>query len=287
VKLIEPLSWDTEFFGLPVGRVREGVNTQTLASAVEQADAAQLDCLYLLAAAEDAELIDLAQRHGFRVRDVRLELERSVFRERPVSPRVEATAGVRRASPSDLLRLEPIARERLRGTRFFADPGFPLARCSELYGAWLRRGLQGAPERVTLMLEDASGFLVCRLDPDAGSGAIELVAVSEEASGRGVGARLLSAVEALLSEASLERATVVTQACNIAAQRLYQRHGYRTCGAHTWLHRWRQEPSPRVLVRGGTGGGAGRAHGPRAGEGETHAAGAISGWPMPNSAPVR
>lgn len=234
MKPIRLLSWDTRFFGFPIGQVCDGVDARAIAEAVKQAESERIDCLYLLAAAEDAELIDVAQQHGFLVRDVRIELDRTV----PAT--IHSPAGLRRAGSGDLSRLESIARDRVRGTRFFADSRFPFERCTDLYVAWLHRGLHGAPERVTIMSEDASGFLVCRLDPRARSGTIELIAVSARAAGRGLGATLLGGADALFCEASLERASVATQACNIAAQRLYQRHGYRTRRAQLWLHRWPQ-----------------------------------------------
>lgn len=239
MKLVEPLSWDTSFFELAIGRVRDGVDAQTVADAVAEADAGALDCLYLLADAGDAALIDGAQRLGFRVRDTRLELEK------PLARGAAAARGeVRRAAAGDLPRLQTLARERVRGTRFFADPRFARERCTELYAAWLARGVHGAPRRVTLMSDDASGFVVCHTDAAAGTGTIELIAVSADVAGRGVAARLLDSADALFAQAALGRAAVSTQCANIAAQRLYQRHGYRTAAAHVWLHRWSAPDAP-------------------------------------------
>ncbi len=236
--LIEPLDWDSSFFGLSIARVRSGVDATTIGSAVEEADARRIGCLYLLAAADGEALIDCAQGHGFVVRDIRVELEREVLGDTEEKPEVRC------ATAADVAQLAPIAREGVRGTRFFADPGFRPALSSEMYVAWLRLGLLGAPERVTLMPMDASGFVVCHLDTGAGTGTIELIAVAGDARGRGVGGTLLAGAERLFAKASLKRATVVTQGRNIPAQRLYQKHGYRTSSVGLWLHRWRPATSP-------------------------------------------
>jgi dTDP-4-amino-4,6-dideoxy-D-galactose acyltransferase len=243
MSLIEPLGWDSSFFGVSIGRVRGGVEAAAIPATVDEADERGVDCLYLLAPADDDGLLDRAQRCGFVVRDIRVELERTVLGH------ACGKLGVRRATSADLARLAPIARERVRDTRFFADPGFRPARSAELYVAWLRRGLLGDPERVTLMPTDAGGFIVCHLDPETATGAIELIAVADEAAGRGVGSALVQGAERLFAEASLARATVVTQGRNIRAQRLYQRHGYRTGSVSLWLHRWRPAIAPPAVAR--------------------------------------
>jgi ribosomal protein S18 acetylase RimI-like enzyme len=232
VRLIEPLHWDSAFFDLSIGRVCDGIDAATIGVAVREADRQQIDCLYLLAAVDDDRLLECAQRQGFIVRDIRMELEQ------PVLGDADIKHGLRHATPSDLARLAPIARERVRGTRFFADPGFLSTACQELYVAWLRRGVAKIPGRITLMPADASGFVVCHLDRKTATGAIELIAVAAGAEGRGIGSALVAGAGRLFAEASLERATVVTQGRNLAGQRLYQRHGYRTSSVHLWLHRW-------------------------------------------------
>ncbi len=102
---------------------------------------------------------------------------------------------------------------------------------------WLRRGHRDAGRRL-ITASGLDGFVVCRLDGESGVGTIELIAVSAEAEGTGLAARLLHGAESLFMDAGLARAHVVTQGRNLSAQRLYQRHGYRTGDVSLWLHRW-------------------------------------------------
>jgi dTDP-4-amino-4,6-dideoxy-D-galactose acyltransferase len=233
VSLIDGLEWDSAFFRFSVGKVRDCVGHGQIELVVEEAEARRIQCIYLLAATDDYALLDSAYEHGFRLRDVRVELGR------PVAGHPARTAGLRRGRPDDLPKLSEIARERFRDTRFFADKRFPLERSVALYITWLHRGLSAEPGWVALVTEDLSGFVVCHLDPSLGIGAISLIGVASDAVGRGLGSNLVAGAGTVFENAALTSAVVVTQGHNVAAQRLYQANGYRSRETLVWLHRWK------------------------------------------------
>lgn len=232
MSLVERLDWDSEFFGFPIGRVPNHVGASDIAAAVREADEHELRCVYLCVAAKDGRLLDEAQRLGFMVRDLRVTLEGQL-----PSSSAEPT-NVKPAGLAALDGLAAIARERFQTTRFFADPGFDRDRCRELYVAWLRRGLEPSTDRVTLIAEKDRGFVVCRFNRPANRGEIELIGVAEEAEGHGVGTALVTGAQATFARERLACMRVVTQGSNIAAQRFYQRHDFRTHEVALWLHRW-------------------------------------------------
>jgi len=178
----------------------------------------------------------LAQAGGFVLRDVRVVLERAV--EPAERPAGAAPWTIAPARADQAAALEALAREAFPLTRFHADPAFSRMQCGDLYAAFVRRGMSGAPERLTLTDPSATCLNVCHLQPDIGVGTIELIAVAPERRGQGLGAALAEAALAAFADAGLRRATVATQAANVASQRLYQRVGYRTCEVGLWLHRW-------------------------------------------------
>lgn len=229
---VEQLEWDSSFFGFPIGQISGDISASEIQSAVQEADKRKLRCTYLLVLADDHALLDAAQQDGFRVYDIRVELKR------PVVGHPAATTGLRRGRLEDLPQLEQIARERFRATRFFADKGFPVDRSAQLYVEWLCKGLRGEPGWIALVTDDTCGFVVCHLDPVSKIGAITLIGVAPGVVGKGNGSTLVVGAGALFADAALLTATVVTQGHNIAAQRLYQAHGYRTSKTHLWLHRW-------------------------------------------------
>jgi dTDP-4-amino-4,6-dideoxy-D-galactose acyltransferase len=236
MKAYDSLGWDSEFFGFAIGRVESGVAPGDLAEAVAAADGDGIRCLYLLCPGDDDGLLASALNLGFRPYDVRVELDHRIG-----APPVDATSrdsGVREAMAYDEATLQQIVRTRMSGTRFWNDPRFPRARVADLYAAWLRRGLTTPPDRLTLVTDGAEGFIICHLDREAGVGSIELIAVAATVERRGLGGELVIAADRAFSAAGMTRATVVTQSRNIAAQRLYQRCGYRTARSDFWLHRW-------------------------------------------------
>jgi len=227
------LDWDSDFFGFPIARVNAvRLDEPAAEEAIEVCRAQGIRCAYLLLAADDARSSAIAQAAGFVLHDVRLTFER------PVPEAAAAVPGIGPARPEQRAALEALAREAFAHTRFLSDTGFPATRARELYAAFVRRGLDGAPQRATLTDPATEGFVVCRLDARAGVGEIELIAVAAAGRRRGLGRALVDAALATFAGAGLRRATVATQAANVASQRLYQGSGFRTREASLWLHRW-------------------------------------------------
>ncbi|MCW2954492.1 MAG: putative acetyltransferase [Conexibacter sp.] len=234
--LVEPLPWDSEFFGLPIARVPATAgDAERLDAAVRQCERDGIRCAYLLVDAAQESASALAQERGFVLRDVRVELDRPIGAADNIP--APAPAPIAPAVPEQTTALERLTRERFTISRFFADPRFPQERCSELYVQFLRRGLAPDSRRQTLVLGAALGYVVCHLDEESGVGTIELIATARD-SPRGAGGGLVRAASAVFATAGMRSATVVTQGRNVAAQRTYQGAGYRTCRTSLWFHRW-------------------------------------------------
>jgi ribosomal protein S18 acetylase RimI-like enzyme len=187
----------------------------------------------LLCPAQNLTLLHASLDLGFRPYDLRIELSR------PLEPHhAQPPVEVRDARSEEQAALETLCRARMGNTRFWADPHFPKERVESLYAEWLRRGMTTSPERRTLVIDGAEGFVVCRFDTDRNEGTIELIGVSAEMEGSGISDSLVTGALQSFAEAGLAKTVVVTQGRNIAAQRLYQRHGYQTSGMGYWLHRW-------------------------------------------------
>jgi dTDP-4-amino-4,6-dideoxy-D-galactose acyltransferase len=230
------LAWDSEFFGFPIARVTpRRPDASALREAVQACRDERIRCACLLLDADATAASAIAQAHGFVLRDVRVELDRLTTALAPPSSDAHLIAPARDDQRGAL---ETIAREAIDTSRFVADPGFPPARCRQLYVAFLARGLDDPGERVTLASAEATGFVACHLDATRSVGTIELIAVAAAARGSGLGSALVARALALFADAGLARAEVVTQGANVAAQRLYQRCGFRTRRTGLWFHRW-------------------------------------------------
>jgi dTDP-4-amino-4,6-dideoxy-D-galactose acyltransferase len=229
------LDWDSAFWGVRVGRAEGNVLSEKRWAELDAwARAHGVDCLYFLATADDPGTIGVAQKAGFDLVDVRIELAQP-------STRSDRVARVRAYRSADLPVLREIARRSHRNTRFYADGHFSRERCADLYETWIVRScVEGWADHV-LVAELAGrpvGYVSLHFDPVMRRGSIGLIAVSEEATGHGLGAELVAGALGWCRDSGAESASVVSQGANVRAQRLFQRCGFRTTWTGLWFHRW-------------------------------------------------
>ena len=210
-----------------------GTLTPELVSRVDAwSDENAVGCLYLLADADDAPAAHLAEEAGFRLMDIRIELRRPAT--------ADAVDGVRPAREGDREALRYIARSSHRITRFYADPGFPDARCDALYETWIAQSLDGWAEQVLVAEVDGApaGYVSCHLDEAAQLGSIGLIAVDERRRGGGIGVLLARAAVGWCTSHGAQTMSVVTQARNTQALRTFERVGFVVHGVGVWFHKW-------------------------------------------------
>ena len=228
----EYLEWDSQFFQRRIARVRGQLREDASATALlNWCEGERIDCLYYLADL-DPVASRIAERHGFSLTDVR------VTHGRGLAGLPEYPAGVRRARTEDVERLRQFAAGSFADSRFYADRHFDRAECDRLYATWIERSCHGYADRVLVLERNdaAAGFVTCHLRGNTGD--IGLIAVAPEARGQGLGRLLLAAALHYFLESGMTRARVVTQARNIASQRLYQGCGFLIESAALWYHRW-------------------------------------------------
>jgi len=216
------LDWDSDYWGVRIARVGDP-------DVDEWAREHGVACAYLLVPADDSASAHRAEERGFRLMDVRVELDAPVARtEQPVRAHRE----------DDVERLRAIARRNHADTRFYADPNFPRELCDELYDTWIRRSCEGWADAVLVAEAERSpaGYVSLHERGDAGS--IGLIGVDAAARGRGVGEALVRGALDWCAQRGLERCTVVTQGRNVPAQRLFQKCGFRTSSVDLWFHKW-------------------------------------------------
>jgi dTDP-4-amino-4,6-dideoxy-D-galactose acyltransferase len=231
------LEWDSEFFGVRIARIEPSFVINAGPHAVETwcADN-RIACAYLLADVGDQQTSDLAQTCGFRLVDVRVTLEADAP---PSAAPDRGRRSVRVAGPDDVDSLKAIARESHRYTRFYSDGRFNRDRCDDLYEEWIVRSCGGWADRVLVVDDGGScaGYLTCHVRN--GAGQIGLFAVAAPRRGHGVGSALVAAARQWFAAEGADPVSVVTQARNDAALRLYQRAGMTVRSIQLWFHKWR------------------------------------------------
>lgn len=233
--LVEPLAWDTEFWGRRAARVFADDHV-SLERAIEICDGSGVEWASLLVSADDVSLLTEAIRRGFGLVDVRYDMI-----ARLSSGGGEPGSSV--ATDDDVEMLASIARSAFHSSRFFSDEHLPNERCEDFYETWLRNSLPGP--MADLVIVDRSpagpnGFVTVKFSDDDASASLPLVAVAPDRQGQGVGGRLLSATIDTIRSRNVHEVHVATQLSNTAAIRLYQRGGFALDRASFWLHRWNE-----------------------------------------------
>jgi RimJ/RimL family protein N-acetyltransferase len=232
----EFLEWDSQFFGMRVGRVKENrLESARASSVLDWCQSENIDCLYLLAEACDAETARVAEDLAFRFVDVRVTFGAEVSG----IERGDGYGCIRNARADDVEAMKSIARTSHHATRFYFDETFPRERCDEMYSRWIERSCSGYADAVFVAAtgRDVQGYATCHL-ADGGSGSIGLIAVAQAAQGRGYGQELVRACVQFMRDRGMPYVSVVTQGRNIASQRLYQKCGFKITGQQIWYHRW-------------------------------------------------
>ena len=233
----EFLEWDTQFFGFRIARITADIlSTEELSSVLHWCRAERIRCLYWLVAIGERSAIQMAEEHRFALVDIRVTLE---MKPKPTQRR---STRVRLAREDDLPTLLRIAGSAHTDSRFYSDPNFPRERCDELYRVWVEKSVKGYAERVLVAEEEngPAGYITCHRNDYNGS--IGLMAVADWARGRGLGDELVASSVDFFAASGASFVSVVTQARNISAQRLYQRSGFLTRSVQLWYHRWFSQP---------------------------------------------
>lgn len=228
------LDWDSRFFGVEIAQVAGGRLDAAGAAAVDRWCAERrIACLYFLADELGASTA-FAERAGFRLVDVRVELAHAL-----APPPAAPDPRIRPAVGGDVPALRAIARTSHRDSRFYRDERFRRDRCDALYETWIDKSCNGGAAAVLVADVDdrVAGYVTCER-PTASAGRIGLFAVAEAERGRGVGRALVGSALAWLAAHGAETVDVATQGRNVEAQRLYQAAGFRTAALRFWYHRW-------------------------------------------------
>lgn len=240
----ELLPWDSAHFGITIAKVRGGRLDGAQAASIDRwCLDEEVRCLYFLADSDDPETSRAATAHGYRFVDVRVTL---AHRLEGLGDRSWAAgpASVREAAEKDLPTLCGLAARSHRSTRFYCDGGFPPERCDELYARWVERGVRD-PGHTVLVPELSRapvGYQVIRL-PAAGTGRLDLVAIAESDSRRGIGGALLLSALRFLADRGAVLAETATQSSNGTSIRLHQRVGFKIQRSQLWYHKWYPEPN--------------------------------------------
>lgn len=235
---VERLEWDSDFFGVPIGRVDlGGLDAQAMGDVRRHARALGIVCLYGLIdpALSDAP-IALAQRQGFQLMEVALDLD---HRTSVVADPPPTMAIVRQGCIDDLPALGDQLASLAPWSRFAVDPRFGLPAARRMHEAWVARAASGQEGRVLAVAEVGSRVtgILTMSDLECAEPCVDLVVSSE--SGSGAAQALL---EFAFSRFGGRRSWLRSVAArNVVSLRFYENAGYRVARSRYQFHLWLDE----------------------------------------------
>lgn len=240
--MIEFLSWDSDFFGVRVGRVPQPVDSPSMATEIlGEFEESDLELLYAWVPLSVSGVLEvLLQRPGSLLTDIRAETELSLSGH-AAGDLSRDGLDVREAQAMDLEGMLRIARRCYRGlTRFYRDPGLSDEKCDEFYSIWVARDMEDPGSLCMVCTEEDRVVGFCTSSPvGPDSARLGLIGVSTEARGRGAGDLLLRGTASFLESRGVRRLTAVTQLASAGAFRMYQRTGFLLVDSAAGVHLWR------------------------------------------------
>lgn len=239
---VQPLDWDSDFFGFGVGRLVGSIESgPVLTQALADAADSNIQLTYGQCRHDDVPLHRLCLAAGGRFVDAKRTYALALAKSAPVlavSANVSAASG---DDPAQRRQLRSLAWQSAAFSRFRVDPAMPANAWRRLYTAWIANSLSGKFADAVLTYR-VDGRIVGMVTVSHGEakGVIGLLAVDPHWRGRGIARCLLDAARQRCLAAGCEALTVVTQGDNLSACRAYDTAGYSLVDEQDIFHFWKQ-----------------------------------------------
>jgi dTDP-4-amino-4,6-dideoxy-D-galactose acyltransferase len=180
IPLLEPLPWDTEFFGFRIGRAHlADATTERLRAIEDQARELGIVCAYGTVDPTSGDAAHLVQTFGHRL----VEVAVTFARRAGTLPPWTSESTVRPGTVEDLAALDPAIATLAPWSRFGADPRFGPEAARRMHRAWVERTARDGSERRLLVAEDDSGPTGFSTEVHSGVPRIDLMGVVKQGSG--------------------------------------------------------------------------------------------------------
>ncbi|MBA2817585.1 dTDP-4-amino-4,6-dideoxy-D-galactose acyltransferase [Candidatus Pantoea persica] len=228
---INPLSWESAFFGVASARLDLDGELPLGEALCQPAELWQIKV-----PADRLDVIDAVSQYGFQLVEGEADLAMNI-------KSTERQSGIRIARESQTDALHAAASQLFVQSRFRA-PWFAPDASARFYAQWIENAVRGTFDHQCLIASDEAGALqgfisLREVEDDVRVG---LLGVLPQAQGNGVGQRLLLASADWGRVRQLNRLRVATQLSNLTAMRLYLRSGARLESTAYWFYRKGHDP---------------------------------------------
>jgi dTDP-4-amino-4,6-dideoxy-D-galactose acyltransferase len=233
----ELLSWDTVTFGFPTARIVGERAMPSLPAVLESAASTGVRLAYLFLPNATGPDIRAATEAGGTLVDQKTVFAASLRNVLDATHGSDCEAVEVAGELTDAVR--ELALKAGEFSRFKRDPRFPRAIFELLYERWMARSLSREIADDVFATRDDTGVTgVITLGTKCARADIGLIAVAEEARGRGLAVGLIRRAAESAERRGYREIQVVTQQDNHAACALYRRCGFAEETVTAVLHFW-------------------------------------------------
>lgn len=227
---IRSLQWDSDFFGLRIGRADILTKEGSLSLAERLSELKRdFDLLYVF----DPNNVGFAANGTWLV-------DEKILYSKPCEPRKQfpEISFYHASHPSaDLYRLALVSGGY---SRFKLDERLPKDSYERLYTRWIENACpKDGTNKQILISRDPQGATkgMITIDHQGGLGHIGLVAVDPDARHQGIGGKIMSTLDGYLYSLGIKTLEVPTQKANTDACRWYEKNGF-TVQSRTQIYHW-------------------------------------------------
>lgn len=228
------LAWDSEQFGFNVAKILPAsLDKNALAECLNELKKQQVKLVYWVIDQQDA-LANLAAREcGGLLVDHKMTYATKLTK----TYNKDAIESYPQTLPNhELLQLAYLSG---KYSRFRADNHITEQQFQKIYGAWITNStLRHNAQDVLVVKEDGKIVGMITLGEKNSRGDIGLLAVAENAHGKGYGTLLVNSALSYFHEKNYPIAQVVTQQTNIPACKLYEKCGFHIDKIEHFYHFW-------------------------------------------------
>lgn len=231
--MVDRLQWDSNFFGLRIGRT-DVAASEKWNMLHQEAGSLRIDYDLIYIFSEQELPVDSS--NSMRLVDIKTIYAKAIDTSAIMPSTIKRYQET--VPNADLYRLALVSGVY---SRFRLDDYFPAESYERMYRCWIERSVDGSMADVVLVHRTDNlidGMITLKIDIDVAH--IGLVAVEESAQGKGIGTMLIKAVEAYLNTNTVvQHLKVATQWINKPACCLYEKNGFvveeKTNIYHWWL----------------------------------------------------
>lgn len=243
---VEPLNWDTDFFGVRSAKITffESIYKSEWLELLERTNEFDFLTISNKSGLSSIDYLIGANSNAFLV-DVNVQLSKN--NKGKISFENENFEILIEEQKIPDKRVLEIAENEFVYSRFYNDPFLDKTKAKKVYSEWVKNSFNKANKYFITINEnqDCLGFLLFSFKDSMV--VIELIAVNSRfKNSRKIGSKLLASLEQYVFSKNVEKIVVGTQISNIKAINFYQRNGYILNEQIPVYHLWNNERKSNV-----------------------------------------